>query len=603
MKNTEEKEVPSNLKKTLKEGKTMKRERRKTAMFQRSLSIMALLIMAMLVLGGCGSSGSGSLSESSNQAKTAKVSLSFNFPDGEVGSALISDATTHILVTVTQWSTDGLNNLQVVNTDKVLLTKSSPSTTIDLFPTYTRICASQYKGDPNNSETSLRLETACTFGKLQPGNNSVTLTMMRGTWTLGQAFNNISAIALARVPDVNSEYSYSIPVFDGDPSFYSGGPFTSGISCYNNWGCLYQTMFKEDSTRAWQFLRPQYGGSGAGYSNTFNAPYLLIGGVEEQEVEVIGDNIGDDDGICEPGEICDRKLKSGFAIGGVSGTVDTSGYTEQKDMINFIRVPAENYSYYYTKPVLETHKVTMKIEQKSGSSYTDVTSTIVNPCKLNITGGTSITGCGIKHTDFVPGTQANHNYRITFTHVASGPTICYMKDSGAEKDASGNIICYDYDYSRSPVYACNDGTWNNSTQRCEETLAEACSDLGGTLSGQTCTTSNNTYTGSSICYNQPNYYSYPIWGSDGTVTGCYNFSSYFSGYSYTCWHGGTYNSQKERCERSAQTACTSDGGTYDSSTQTCTETDVSYALTINTPTSIILTGTGSLPSAMTTTTQ
>jgi hypothetical protein len=519
MKNTEEKGVPSNLKKTLKEGKTMKRERRKTAMFQRSLSIMALLIMAMLVLGGCGSSGSGSLSESSNQAKTAKVSLSFNFPDGEVGGAMISDATTHILVTVTQWSTDGLNNLQVVNTDKVLLTKSSPSTTIDLFPTYTRICASQYKVDPNNSQTSLRLETACTFGKLQPGNNSVTLTMMRGTWTLGQAFNNISAIALARVPDVNSEYSYSIPVFDGDPSFYSGDPFTSGISCYNNWGCLYQTMFK-DSTGAWQFLRPQYGGSGAGYSNTFNAPYLLIGGVEEQEVEVIGDNIGNDDGICEPGEICDRKLKSGFAIGGVSGTVNASGYTEQKDMINFIRVNAWDY---YKKPVLETHKVIMKIEQKSGSSYTDVTSTIVNPCKLTISAdGKSINGCGIKHTDFVPGTQDNHNYKITFTHVASGPTICYMKDSGADKDASGNIICYDYDYS---------------------------------------------------------------------------------GYPPICWHGGTYNSQKGRCERSAQTVCESNGGTYDSSTQTCTETDVGYALTINTPTSITLTGTGSLPSAMTTTTQ
>lgn len=521
-------------------------ERRKKTMYQKGFNVFALLLVAMLVFAGCGSTVSNStVSNTSGEGKTAKATISFDFPDEEVGSALLSDATTHILVNVKQWTTDDLNNLRVVNTDKALLTKTSPSTTIDLFPTYTRVCASQYKGDPNDYVTRKHMETACTFGKLNPGSNTVNLTMLRGTWTLGTAFNDISAVALAKVSGSYEDW-YDVGVMDGIPSG-DFDPFASGISCYNNWGCLYQTMFKKAGV--WQFLT--FEESGTGYSNTFNSPNILIGAVEEGEVEVIGDGIGDDDGICETDERCDWITKSGFAIGGVSGTVDTTkGFVQQKDIVSFAEYLTPEYQsnqdcqygkygkyggiyqYKCLKPVLVTVNTEMKIESttNNGTSYTDVTSTEVNPCILQITGGNSIAGCGIKDTDFAVGTQTSHSHRITNTTVVKAVSGCYMDmaDMGADKDVSGNIICYSYDYSY----------WWDGTQ-----------------------------------------------------------------YVYNCWDGGsTYNSTTQRCEISPANLCTQRGGTFDTTAGTCTMKGYSYLTTLKTPTSITLTGVGSLPSSMSTTT-
>jgi hypothetical protein len=247
-------------------------ERREKTMYQKKLNIWASLLIAILLLAACGgggSSGSGiSSTSTTNDGKTASATISFAFPpEEEVGAAVISDATTNILVNVKQWTTDDLNNLRVVNTDKALLTKANPSTTIDLFPTYTRICASQYKGDPNDYRTSQILETACTFGKLNPGSNTVTLTMIRGEWTLTSPFNGVESVALTRggLNPSSSYYQGCYPdvgtdVLDGNP-IGAEGPFDVPAQALNNWGSIYQAMFKKNG--AYQFLE----NSGAWYTN------------------------------------------------------------------------------------------------------------------------------------------------------------------------------------------------------------------------------------------------------------------------------------------------------------------------------------------------
>lgn len=583
------------------------KERRKKAMKKEFISICALLLIAMLAFVGCGSSGSSTASNS-GEGKTAKATLSFDFPKGEVESAVLSDATTHILVNVKQWTTNDLNELNVVNTDKALLTRASPTATIDLFPTYTRICASQFKGDPNDYVTSKTLETACTFGNLNPGSNTVNLTMLRGTWTLAiplaTSLGNVASVALGRGAKSDSYYEgYDLgsDVYDGSPEGFEG-LFDMPAQAINNWGSIYQAMFKVGDT--WRFLS---GGGGAWYSNFFNTdePNLLIGGGEEK--------------VPKP---TTGPTSRGVVIGGFGKATDTKGttdpsddvYKQQKQMIQYMGYRTTesqsgcNYEGYWNnqswyecyKPVLFTGEAELTIFDKNGIN---VTKDFVDQCKLQITGGNTIKACAGTETSGsgTEGTETVYTHNVTSKSILKGANICLWDKMLAGKDASGDIICYHYDYSSQPITSCYDGTWNTSTWRCEETLSEACSDLGGTLSGETCT-STTTYTGSNICYYQPNYSGSPIW-SDSTVTGCYNYSNYTSGYTYNCYDGGTYNTATGRCEMNLQTACYGSqqdpDESYNSTTQACTETETGYLNVVTfAPTSVTLTGVGSLPSSM-----
>lgn len=584
-------------------------ERRKKTMYRKEFSIFALLLIAMFVFAGCGSSGSSTaLNTATDLGKTAKAELAFDFPKGEVGTALLSDATTHILVNVKQWTTDGMNNLTVVNTDKALLTKASPSTTIDLFPTYTRICASQYKGDPNDYVTSSTLETACTFGKLIPGTNTVNLTMLRGTWTLASplttSLGNVESVALARGAKSGSSYEgYDLgsDVYDGSPEGFKG-PFDFPAQAINNWGSIYQAMFKVGG--AYQFLSD----GGAWYTNFFNTaePNLLIGGGEE----------------IVPEPTTGPKVK-GVVIGGFGKATDADNvYRQGKQMIQWMGYRVAYYSdmfqeqsgcryegywneqswYECYKPVLFTGETELTIEKLDG---TNVTKDFVDQCKLQITGGNTIAACAGIETSAsgTDGTETSYTHKVTSKFITKGANLCLSDEMLAAKDSSGNIICYNEEYSSQPITSCYDGAWNNSTWRCEETLSEACTDLGGTLSGQTCT-STTTYADENICYSQPSYYGSPFYDATGNLAGCSNNSDYTSGYSYTCWDGGTYNTATGRCEMDLQTACYGSyqdplHESYDSTTQTCTWTDVGYlnVITFN-PTLVTLTGVGSLPSSM-----
>ena len=149
--------------------------------------IVCCLVFAIGIM-GCGNNQT-SLTDSGGPqaeqaAKTAKISMSFNFPgsDGEKNAELLSTAMTHVYVEVSQRSVDSLGNMRLSNRDKAVATAASPTISMDLLPGYTRICATQFKGDPNDHITTSRLETACSTGELVEGANTITLTMLRGTW-------------------------------------------------------------------------------------------------------------------------------------------------------------------------------------------------------------------------------------------------------------------------------------------------------------------------------------------------------------------------------------------------------------------------------------
>jgi hypothetical protein len=559
---------------------------------------MLILLAAFAVAGyGCGQGGWTTASNETDAAgmeKSSKVSLSFAFPpDGGAEKSLISDATTHILVTATQWSENDLGELKLINTDKALVVKGATNTaTFDLFPTWTRICAGQWKGDPNNM-TSTRLETACTFGKLAPGPNTVALNMLRGTWTLETPFQSFSGVytqAFAMTGKrTYSDTDHMDAVMDGDPGSYWGySPYMDGLShaCYNNWGCLYEAMFNQNGT--YQSLENGMGG----YANFFssansNEPFLVVGSGREIYYEVIGDGTGDDDGICELNERCDKRGE-GFAIGGFARKTDADGiYREERRIIR----PGE-YDYYYggdefIPPALLAGRIETAIYGKNGATQT---ASIVDPCQATITSGNQITGCAGTHKSVVMGdyttlrrgattepfenyTILRYNYRVESKAFFQGANICYEEGMRADKDASGNTICYHHGYWEQAVYNCSTAghTWDPADRRCEMPSAS---------SGTDC----------------PSYY-------DSSQNVCYDYNSYTT-YVPTCWDGA-YNPNTGRCEMGLQRACLGDPswpdypeGIYDDATRTCTRTDTGYLNSIGfTP--VTLSGSGSLPSSPT----
>lgn len=549
------------------------------------VKLTAFLMTAAIFGYGCGQSSVGSSSEVSAPAaeKTAKVSLSFAFPDEGAEKALISTATTHILVNVKQWAVDDVNTMTVANTDRASITKGTTnSATLDLLPTWTRICATQWKGDPNDSVTSKKLETACTFGKLSTGSNTVALTMIRGEWTLTSSFSDVTKVALNR--NVNDSYydssggSHVADVYDGEP-FEFEGPFDMPTQAVNNWGSIYQGMFNKGG--AYQFLT----NGGAAYNNSFTAtnsqePYLLIGAGDEIFTEVSGDGIGNDDGVCDPNEICD-KSESGFFMGGFAKKTVSGKLTDEKNVISFSSYRSydwapgcsyEEYGYTCYEPVLFSAKVDTMIQNASG---TNVTATIVDPCQVRFTGGNKIDGCGVTPASVTFGTYSTYNagggYKITSTITVQGASICDDRADGAAKDASGNIICVSNDSWPQSEYACYTSGMTYNNGRCE---------MPSIASGADCS------------------YDY-----DSYQNVCWDYDYYYVGQTYVCWDGGTYNTTTGRCEMTLEDACEGQPEwsdycptCYDSTIKTCTHTDIGYVGSINfTP--VTMNGVGSLPSS------
>lgn len=586
------------------------------------VKLTAFLMTAAVFGYGCGQSSVGSPAEVSAPAaeKTAKVSLSFAFPDEGVEKALISTATTHILVNVKQWAVDDTNAMTVANTDSASITKGTTnSATLDLLPTWTRICATQWKGDTNNmigTAGSKKLETACTFGKLSTGSNTVALTMIRGEWTLTSSFSDVTKVALNR--NVNDSYydssggSHVADVYDGEP-FEFNGPFDMPTQAVNNWGSIYQGMFNKGGE--YQFLT----NGGAAYNNSFTAtnsqePYLFIGAGEEVFTEVSGNG----NGICDQYEICDKSL-SGFFMGGFANKTVSGKLADEKNVISFRSyrsydwAPGCSYDYMgYTcyEPVLISAKVETMIEDAAGAN---VTATIVDPCQVRFTGGNKIDGCGATPASVTFGTYSTYNagsgYKVTSTFTVQGANIC-GGDGGAVKDAAGNLICVNHDYgSYQSSYTCNtlNMTYDSYNGRCEKSTQQACIDLGGSYDtgAGDCTVGATIYDGGDYygsCNTSINGYGYADDWDGIRYNTCYD-NNYTPVYTYDCWDGGTYNSTTGRCEMTLEEACAGSPEwpdycptCYDATTKTCTETEIGYLGSISfTP--VTMNGVGSLPAS------
>jgi hypothetical protein len=237
-----------------------------------------------------------------------------------------------------------------------------------------------------------------------------------------------------------------------------------------------------------------------GIQTFFNTaePHLLIAGGEELDPkrEVIGDGIGDDDGICEPDAPLNENCYgvTGFAIGGLEKATDADNvYRQKKQIIRYVgyrTTEPEDYCncryegywdgkswYKCYKPILFAPESELRIYDNTNQL---ITKNYVDQCQFKVTGGNKIEGCAGTETSVsgTKGTQTDYTRKITAAFILKGADICFKDDKQAAKDENGNIICYNYDYSWQPVMACYDGTWNNSTWRCEETLSEACADLG-----------------------------------------------------------------------------------------------------------------------------
>lgn len=539
----------------------------------KSLFSTVLLLSIFLVVYGCGGSSSSktSMNDSSNSTdRTARLSVSFKLPQGDVQSAVLSDVTTHILVNVTQWNTDSMHNLIKVNEEKALIDTNNPTASFALFPTYTRVCATQYRGDPNNKVSSDRLETVCSFGKLDPGSNSVTLTMLRGTWSLSSPIST-SLGSLSEVLLSSPAYE---PVFDGDPSSYdiSNRPDEFPAQSINNWGSLYSAMFNLDRVYA------QLNG-GAAFTNFFNTndSNLLIAGVQIDPNPATGND-------------------KYFALAGLGGTFDsnTGVYSEKKDIIiydnHYNNGQSNGYMNYQVKPYLINAETEFELLNSSNNNVTDQ---LVTPCLLSINSGSSINLCAITDADITAGDPLTNNYTHTLLAkwIVKGADICFDNDMYPGTDLNGNTICIN-DYTM-PKYQCNTSgmTYNPMTWQCEMQASGSCP------SGSWYDYSSGNCESAPICPPNTWYDEYRGVCGDTNMTYLGNIDCY----------EGTYNPTTGMCEVDLQTACYGQqqdpGESYDPNTQTCTYTDTEYLNINNFPTQVTLTGTGTLPASFGSTTQ
>lgn len=420
----------------------------------RILTALSSLVLMMFALSACGGGGSGSAaSPVQNLARDATVTVSFGSGNAGAKSFRISGSTNYIQLYVTQWQAGDLNTLSVVNQDTShTLTPANPSATLTLYSTYTRICASQYSSTPASS--SPPLEASCSFGILNSGNNSVTLTMLSGQWTLSSAYNGFGSFVLSYPSNITTATTGSVSygVFDGNT-----GSFTTShlpAQSINNWGSQFQLQLMDGSGNIVTGLVNENAFASTFFNSGDNGPSLA--GVTKS-ISAAG--------------------TTQVAIGGFGRGVDSDGWIRETK--NVIVYPLTS-----TTPVITYPSSALKVEDNNGNI---VTGTVLAGCQLQVAGGSSLQGCGITDikdnygnetgsSDIQKGTSGNFNYKVTSTAAVAGADICYTNNAGASRDSSGNLICYDYDYFTTPSgTACPaNGSYNNS--RCEYTLSSTCTN-------------------------------------------------------------------------------------------------------------------------------
>ncbi len=555
----------------------------------RIFSYTMLLVATLLLMAGCGGSGTD-ITTISDADKTAKVNLSFQFPtDEEAGKAVISDATTHILINVWQWKKRKDGTIYQVYFDRKLIDKANPTATLDLLPTYTNICATQWNDDPNKIQTSRKLETVCSFGALQPGTNNVTLRMIRGTWTLNTpfAFNNTTSLtAFSLYRKGYPLYVYETQQGLNDVTY---SDFNSSGMAKLNYGSEYNVALKATKT--------YYGKNGY-----YMPPYMFY--QDSQSFGFYTNFFGMGD-VAPAFFIAkdETKISSsprGYALFSLPKKTDTDGWFRQsKEFIEPIM-----YNNYPTGNLtLVGRTVQLRIDKWGDSSYNNnQTATILDPCVPESVTATSMTLCAAKEDSVaIPDKAFNqysgvtNSYKITVKGILTGENICYDQGGQPMYDDAGNLTgCFSdayVSYNPNATPYCVSGTWNDSRNRCELTLQQACTQVGGTWTGSNCINMpyNSLYNMCSSINAGPNrnnwYDSYYNVCANNGVQG-----------TIVCYDGGTY--QNGRCEGTLEQFCLGSnsqdpGEAYDSGTKTCTFTEVNYVGGINL-TQLTATGVGKL---------
>jgi hypothetical protein len=449
--------------------------------FTPLLSLVSI-ISIISVLTACGSGGSSSSTAvpAATLTKNAIVTVGVDSNNFSGKANKISSSTNYIQLYVTQWQAGDLNSLTITNQATDTLTVSNPTATLTLYPTYTRICATQYSGTPSSSSTPT--EASCSFGMLNSGNNTVTLTMLAGTWTFSSIYNGVKSAALS-YPNITTATtgSASYGVYDGSLENYKASKNNAPAQSINNWGSDYQLQLKDSSGNIVTGLDTSFAWATSFFNSGDSGP-SFVAYVKAQSA---------------PG------TKTEASIGGFGKGVDSDGWIRETK--NIIWYPLKSNS-----PVIVYPTSALKVEDKSGAN---VTSTIFANCQLQVLSGSSTQACGITNienngtssgsSDIQKGTSNNYNYKVTSTAAAAGADICYVNNASAARDSGGNVICYDYDYftSASGTSCPSNGTYRNG--RCEYTLNKTCTNdihSGGPNSSNIYDTTAQSCTVTSVGY-------------------------------------------------------------------------------------------------------
>lgn len=561
-----------------------------TKMSKRLHIYLMLLATTLIFLSGCGG-GSDGLNVSERE-KTAKVSLSFQFPseEGEASKSVISNATTHFLVTVDQWQKKKDGTLYWTNKVKSKpISASTPTLTLDLYPDFTNICVTQWSGDPNDIYTSTKLETVCSSGFLNPGSNTVNITMLRGTWTLATPFAFSNTTSLESV--ILSRKGYPLPYEQQVQSIKDVTYFDSNQAMAKlNWGSDYNVRLQANKAGYYGkgYYAPPFDANADSQSFGFYSNFFGTNGGSSL---LIAKN--------ESIVINNVEIPKGYGLFKLPKQTDPDGvYRVSQHIIE----KAKNGN----KHVLLNPKAAIQILKWDGSGYNNnQTATILDPCADPVA-ATQLTMCAAKEDSISVGptfsqySSLANSYKVISKFSMTGVDICLDQGGGPIFDASNNLTgCYSYNawvnYNPSATLYCLSGTWNSSSNRCELSLQDACAQIGGIWEGYGCRVDNNYYYDNSLCGmipagpNMYNYYNYspPMCANNG-IQG-----------TIQCDNGGTYTNF--RCEADLQTTCyegTQDPGEYyDPATKTCTYTNIAYVGGINfTP--VTLTGVGKFPATI-----